>query len=410
MFFQGPRQSLKSQKAEQCQQRRRRGLTSPPLIGIEENPGPKRKACRRQRKSEETPKTRKKPKLSKEKKDKLVERRQAGETKESIIRSSPYNKNTVELWLQRAEETGSTDRKKRAPKKKDEPPIEAEKPKEAKNSHVTFKQMSDFEKGEVIMARELGASIEWIAQRLDRDHHTVRYWIERWQDKGSCKRLEGSGRPHVTLPGDDRYLKFLSLNDPWLSAAAMVPKVADHAGAAPSVETIRRRLRDFGLYAFKPCSKPLLKAKNIKARLAWAKKHADWTHEQWKRVLWTDESPFQLFNSGRPQVRRRKGERLQPGKTKKTVKHGGGKIQVWGCFHSQGVGYLKLIEGKMDSAMYKQILIHHAMPKLKELIAGETDFVAWVFQQDNDPKHTSKVAKEFLANNVPKAQLLLNEI
>ena len=26
----------------------------------------------------------------------------------------------------------------------------------------------------------------------------------------------------------------------------------------------------------------------------------------------------------------------------------------------------------------------------------------WRLQQDNDPKHTRKVAKEFLANNVPK--------
>ena len=102
----------------------------------------------------------------------------------------------------------------------------------------------------------------------------------------------------------------------------------DDGKSKASVRTIRNRLIEFGLHARSPRKKPLLNRTNINARLAWAKKYQAWTIDQWKRVLWSDESGFQLFNNGRRYCRRRENEDLGPNKTVKTVKHGGGKIMV----------------------------------------------------------------------------------
>ena len=108
VFFKRPRRRLKSEKAELRLQRRRRGLTSPPLIGIEVNPGPKRKASR---KGAKTPlKTKKKPKLQPEDINALRARWEAGESKESIIASSPYHKKTVRRWIGRHQSTGNAKR------------------------------------------------------------------------------------------------------------------------------------------------------------------------------------------------------------------------------------------------------------------------------------------------------------
>ena len=52
----------------------------------------------------------------------------------------------------------------------------------------------------------------------------------------------------------------------------------------------------------------------------------------------------------------------------------------------------------MDAEKYKQILIHQAMPNIKALIEGETDYVAWVFQHDNDPKHKAHIVTDYLEN------------
>uniref|UniRef100_A0A8R1ER40 Uncharacterized protein n=1 Tax=Caenorhabditis japonica TaxID=281687 RepID=A0A8R1ER40_CAEJA len=39
-----------------------------------------------------------------------------------------------------------------------------------------------------------------------------------------------------------------------------------------------------------------------------------------------------------------------------TVKHGGGNVMMWGCFHANGVGSLIRITGTIESYMYKDIL------------------------------------------------------
>ena len=78
-----------------------------------------------------------------------------------------------------------------------------------------------------------------------------------------------------------------------------------------SVSTVKRRLRAAGLTGGVVVRKPLLRLQNNKKRLAWAMKHRHWTTENWKKVLWTDESKFEIFGSSRRVfVRRRVGKMM----------------------------------------------------------------------------------------------------
>ena len=69
-----------------------------------------------------------------------------------------------------------------------------------------------------------------------------------------------------------------------------------------------------------------------------------------------------------------------------TIKHGGGSVMVWGCFSSAGVSDLVKIEGIMKKEQYKTILENNAIPSGLRTIGH-----GFVFMQDNDPKHTSKL-------------------
>ena len=77
------------------------------------------------------------------------------------------------------------------------------------------------------------------------------------------------------------------------------------------------------------------------------------------------------------------------------MKHGGGYVLVWDCFSGQGIGDLKRIKGKMDQKMYRQTFIRHGVPSGLHLVGR-----GFVYQQENDLKHTSKLCKNYLDKKV----------
>lgn len=89
---------------------------------------------------------------------------------------------------------------------------------------------------------------------------------------------------------------------------------------------------------------------------------------------------------------------LAEGNVVSTVKHGGGSVMVWGCMAAGGVGNLTFIESTMNKIDYLNILKNNLRPSVEKLSLDRS----WVFQQDNDPKHTAKVVKEWMLYHVPK--------
>jgi len=70
-----------------------------------------------------------------------------------------------------------------------------------------------------------------------------------------------------------------------------------------------------------------------KNRLEWAHLHKNWSSEQWRQVIWSDESRFRVSgNDGTPLVLRKEGERYESCHTLRSVKFGGGSLMVWSCF------------------------------------------------------------------------------
>jgi transposase len=78
---------------------------------------------------------------------------------------------------------------------------------------------------------------------------------------------------------------------------------------------------------------------------------------------------------------------------------------VWGCFHANGVGILRKIEGTMDQNQYHTILCHAVIPEIKKLTNEEPNDVIWIFQHDNDPKHTAKKNERYLETKQGEGQL-----
>lgn len=260
------------------------------------------------------------------------------------------------------------------------------------------RRLTHLERGTAVGLHTAQWSQYKIARHLNCAPKTVRETLKKIKISKKLEDAPRSGCPRKTTPREDRTLKIISLQNRKLTATKIAQDVVPtFAENELSVRTVRNRLIESDLNGRVARKKPLLSAKNIKARYEWAKIHRQVTLEEWKTVIFSDESPFCLFqDSGKIYVRRRVGEEFLDECLCPTVKHGGGSINIWGCFSWKGAGPLKRIDGIMDGAKYRGILKTYMAPYLKELEKERKE--ECIFQQDNDPKHTSKVVKNYLNN------------
>ena len=91
-------------------------------------------------------------------------------------------------------------------------------------------------------------------------------------------------------------------------------------------------------------------------------------------------------SDGREYSWKKPGEPLRDHHVKPTVKFGWGSIMVWGCFTSDGVGNICRIYGHMNGNLYRRILEEELLGTI-EWHQMDKDNI--IFQQDNDPKHTT---------------------
>ncbi|KAK3537894.1 hypothetical protein QTP70_022445, partial [Hemibagrus guttatus] len=132
---------------------------------------------------------------------------------------------------------------------------------------------------------------------------------------------------------------------------------------------------------------------HVRVRLKFAREHLDDPEEDWENVIWSDETKIEDFGKNSTcRVWRRKNAELHPKNTIPTVKHGGGNIMLWGCFSAKGPGRLIRVKERMNGAMYREILSKNLLPSARALKMKR----GWVFQHDNDPKHTARAMKEWL--------------
>ena len=219
---------------------------------------------------------------------------------------------------------------------------------------------------------------------------TVARIISKFRSEEGHERKHGSGRPRRTTGVDDRAIIRVMKSNRGTTADEIL-------AALPvlnvSNRTVRRRITETGEFkSYWRINKPFINEINRKIRVQWCRDRLHWPIEWWRKVLWSDESPYVLRFNRKKRVWRRHNERYKPFALKGTVKHDL-KIMVWGCFAAHGVGNLYKVNGIMESEQYKVILRDQLLPSAELLFQGKD----YTFQQDNDPKHTSRATMAYMA-------------
>lgn len=255
-------------------------------------------------------------------------------------------------------------------------------------------RLSIADKSAICCLYEAGNEQKEIAKKFNTTQPTVSRTISNFRKRKDFHRKIGSGRRKSLSEEDKSFLKRQVSKSPRIGSRKLTNVLREKRQVCVTDRTMRRSLCSMGLFGRVACSKPLLSQINISKRFEHAQDWINKKKDHWDNIIFSDETKINLFGSdGRVYVRRREGTRFDLKHLAPTVKFGGGCVMVWGCFTSNGVGKLCFIEGTMNSEKYTKIL-DNCLNSSADML-GLPNFT---FQQDNDPKHSSKLAREYFAD------------
>lgn len=255
------------------------------------------------------------------------------------------------------------------------------------------KSVSEALKWQIIGMRRCGRTHREIAAQLAVSKTCVTNTIKKFDEEGTVTDKQRSGRPRATSVRDDRQISRISKMNRKASIRAIKREFEDSTQKQVSTMTISRRLREFGMYSYMLLLKPLLSNKNKQNRKIWCRSKRNWYMEHWGKVLFSDESRFQLYSSRKVRVRRTPTEKFLPDCLVPAVQGGGGAVMIWGCMSAAGTGILRFIQGTMNSEEYITTMRENMLPSAQMLHNGY-----FVYQQDNAPCHKSAATMEWFEN------------
>jgi transposase len=188
--------------------------------------------------------------------------------------------------------------------------------------------LDSIQKNTIVTLRTGGWEVKKIAEHTGHKLDTVYRTLRNFKSRNTLERLEGSGRPKKLNDRDTRSLvKYLRAN-----RRATLGDITNSLPVKVSEGTIRKALRANGINNRIAKKKPFLSDIHIKKRLDFAKQHKSWSLEQWRRVIWTDESTFEIGKNSRTvRVWRSADEANELDCLAPTFKSGRSSVMVWGA-------------------------------------------------------------------------------
>lgn len=216
---------------------------------------------------------------------------------------------------------------------------------------------------------------------------TVKRWLKRWKQSKDLTDAPGSGRPRATTAKQDQQVVALAEQQTFVTSEDIANQL-NKRGVVISQRTVRRRLNEAGAKYNKPLSKPLLTDHHREKRLEWAE---DQRTTDWNQVIFSDETTIRM-NSVKGLVWNLPGKK----NVVRTVKHPI-KVNVWGCFSAHGFGRVVCFKENLNADLMCHIYKYGLLPTARKQFGH--DSTSWKLQEDNDPKHTSKLATNWRMNH-----------
>ncbi|CAI9558744.1 unnamed protein product [Staurois parvus] len=155
-------------------------------------------------------------------------------------------------------------------------------------------ELSDAKRGPVIGCHLCNKSIRDISWLLNIPRSTVSGIITKWKQLRTTATQPPSGGPRKMTERGQRMMKRTVRRSRQLSAESIAKELQTSCGLQISTTTVCRELHGTGFHGRAAASKPYITKCNATCRMLWCKARRHWTLEQWRCVLWSDESHFSV--------------------------------------------------------------------------------------------------------------------
>ena len=201
------------------------------------------------------------------------------------------------------------------------------------NIHMKVVQngrLTDFQKGQIVCVRLAGASLPKMATSWDVSRVAVSKAMTAYTNrrKTSSTKRNSDWNPKINARDCHTLKKIVSKNHR-TTAAKVTAELSIYLEDPVSTNTVQWELYKSSIHCRAAIAKPLIPANNAKRRKRWCDDCKTWTSDDWKYIVWSDESSFTLFpTAGRVYVWRIPKETYNPECLVPTVKHGGDDLGI----------------------------------------------------------------------------------
>ena len=253
--------------------------------------------------------------------------------------------------------------------------------------------LSTYQRERIASLSEEGISVSQIASILESEGRrtsraTVRKWVNRWETNRGLHDQHRSGRPSKVTPEIAAFMEAKMEEDDEITSAELHRLIARHFSANISAPTLRRYIRQkLEWVAVRTRFGPMISERNKLKRQEFAQMCLD-EEDIFDNVIWSDESSVQLTRHAQTMRVKIGRERVLKPQAKQAL-----KVHIWAAISRTGATRICVFDQNMDGPLYVSILEEFLLPFLIEKFPDGQ----YRFMQGNDPKHTSRVAKDFYA-------------
>ncbi|KAH6922278.1 hypothetical protein HPB50_011940 [Hyalomma asiaticum] len=254
------------------------------------------------------------------------------------------------------------------------------------------------ERMQIVTLSVAGLPQQEIADMTGRSRSSVNRIVKAFSTEARLTNLPRGHRPKVTTDSDDDRIVEAARRNPKMTAK----EIRKDLGLAASTQIVRERLHVGGLRSRVAAMKPFVSSRNRVKRLLFAQEHRSWTVEEWRNVIFTDESTFTSKWDQQQRTWRTQGTRFDAPNLHRVASSGRCSVNVWGSISKDGLGPLVRLDGRFTAAAYTDLLDSVVIPYA---LNGPFEDGLFSFQHDRSPIHTASSVNRLLEESLSYGSL-----